>query len=474
MANIKLALKNIVRVPGRSILIALTMVIIVTSILVSLAINSGTNQTLTDVRQQLGNDVTLKVNMQYIQRQAIENMKNGKVNNMEIEPLTEELADKYIKSKYITDYDYESEIALTTDHKVVGESSKNNESVIMGGPNSEMPKLKLVANLKSTYQREFKDGNKQVVEGRFYNEQDIVEKKQVVVISKNLADLNDLKVGDNLAVKGMGNDNSTINLEIIGLYEDKVQNDNFIPFPYVIRDNELYTPLSTAKELFNNSANNSSINSATYFINDPKNMEAFKKEVIDSNLNQNNFALDANDRTYNKMVGPLQKLNSIIKIFLIIIILTGAIIMALIMTLTTRERKLEIGILRSLGVKRRKIALQFIVETLVIVMIALSVGVVFGNALSQGAADYLLQKEVAAVAKTNNQTGSGFGEIVVLGDSTTNASDVDVIDNFNTQIKLKEILTLVIISLIIAGSGIIVSSYFIMKYEPMKILSNRV
>ncbi|WP_392486148.1 ABC transporter permease [Haloimpatiens sp. FM7315] len=479
MTSIKLAIKNILRIPGRSILIGIIMLVISIAVLVSLSIQSSTRATLENTRKKLGNDVTLKVNMQNIQKKAIQNMKNGSPTKVKIDPITTDKADRYAKSKYVTDYDYTKEIPLTTDKKVVGENTNNgNVNMRIGsvsGDNTEMPKLKLVSNLKPKYQSEFRSGNKAIVDGRFYTEEEVNKKEPVAVISKNLADLNNLKVGDTLIVKSVGDAKKSANLKIIGLYQDKIQQDNNMPIPYMYRDNEVYTTLTIARDLFGNDDQKPVINAATYFIDDPKNIQAFKEEVKSLGLNLENYVMDANDDTYTKMAGPLEKLNSVIKIFLIIVIITGSAIMMLLMTMITRERKFEVGILRALGLKRSKIAFQFITETLIVVSLALGIGVISGGTVSQKAADYLLQREITVQKESEKEKEANtFGNVIMMGqDSSTNKTNVEPIDKIDIKVENKEIFRLILIGLFISSAGSIVSSYWIMKYEPMKILSNR-
>lgn len=482
MISIKLALKNILRIKGRSIMIGIILLVISISVLVSLSIQSGTKETLLEVRQELGNDITLEVNMQNMQKKMIENMQNGGSTKIDIETLTTDIAEQYTESKYIKDYDYSIEVALITDNKVIGENDGESNVSIMNNSegNSEkgsmtFPEIKLIGNLNSEYQKEFRNGNKTIVDGRLYTKEEVDKKEPVAVISKNLAELNNLKVGDTFTAKTIDEDEKEVNLKIIGLYEDSVQQDISIPFPYMYRNNEIYTPLTIADSLRGGTDTKESIiNSATYIIDDPVNISAFKEEVKASGLDLENFVLDANDESYTKMVGPLEKLNSIIRLFLIIVVITGAIIMVLLMTITTRERKLEVGILRSLGVKRGRIALQFITETLIIVSFALVIGIMAGKTVSQKTADYLLQKEVTAQKEADEENNDNLTNIMIMNDTSTDNAQVEAIDKIETRVEIKEILYLILIALFISSCGSVVSSFWIMKYEPMKILSNRV
>lgn len=483
MEVIKLAFKNVTRVKGKSILIGIIMIVISIATLVSLSIYSGTMKTLDDTRMKLGNKVTLQINMKNIQKQIIENIKNQGDNEEETVQntnesivLTESIAKKYINSKYVSSYDYEYQIPLTTNLKVIGENYGESKNIKVLNKDSkmenQMPKLKLIGNKHLTSQEEFKKENKTIVEGRVYSEEESKNKSNVVVISKNLSNLNNLKLGESIEIYSTTDKNKSTKLKIIGLYEDTVQEDNGIPIPYMYRDNEIYSPITTVKNTF--SKESELLSKATYFIDDPKNIQSFKKEVENSNLDFEKYSLDANDEMYKKMVGPLENLNSMIKVFLIIVIVTGSIIMILLMSISTRERKQEIGILRSLGLKRKKIIFQFITETLIVLSIALTIGIISGKTISQKTADYLLQKEIAAQEKIEKEDENSFGNIKFIDNMSSGKENVEKIDKIEIKVSSNEILYLIFVTLFVSSCGCVVSAYWIMKYEPMKILNNRV
>ncbi|MFD3157007.1 ABC transporter permease [Haloimpatiens sp. FM7330] len=486
MFSFKQALKNVVRIPGRSILLGVIMFIITASVFVGLSIKAGTNKSITETRKKLGNDVTIQVDEQNLQKKFMESMQKGEEpDKIKIDPLTEKIVDKYKNSKYVKDYNYTSEMSLTTNLKAVGENNetnKNTKGIVINGKNGEkskeveieMPKIKLIGDSNPKYQSDFKNGDKKIVKGRFYNEEEIKNKKPVVVVSKLFADLNKLKVGDTIEVRGL-EDKKVKKLKIIGLYEDSVQEDMSIPIPFMYRANTMYSPISTVNDMFTKNSKDKIIKKATYFVDDPINIESFKKEIKDSGLNLENYAVDANDTEYKKLVGPLEKLNSFMDIFLIIVVASGGAVMILLMTLTTRERKMEIGVLRALGVKKRKIALQIIIETLLITTLALGAGGIAGKAISQKTGQYLLQKEITAQKKVEDENKKDpFGGSLIIGETNNKKSEsVKPIDDIDTVVGTKEILALILVGLFIASCGSIASSYWIMKYEPMNILNNR-
>ncbi|WP_041742577.1 FtsX-like permease family protein [Caldicellulosiruptor obsidiansis] len=80
--------------------------------------------------------------------------------------------------------------------------------------------------------------------------------------------------------------------------------------------------------------------------------------------------LNANDNLFNRIAAPIERISSFSRVTIIGILIAGAIIIMLLMSIVIRERKLEIGILRSLGLKKGKLAAQFAMEALIIALVA--------------------------------------------------------------------------------------------------------
>lgn len=474
MFSLKQGFKNVIRMPGRSILVGIIMAVISMSVLVSISIENGAKSSIVEARKRLGNEVRLQPNFQQTQKNPTKG-NNGQI-LIKTEEITEAIASKLLSSKYVESYDYIVSGFASSSLKEVSTSGNNTgvQFQINTANGFEMPKFRLMGNSNPQLQSDFKDGDKKIIEGNFYTEEQVKSKEKVVVIDKVLADLNNLKIGDNFPIKANGT-NNIIDLKIIGIYEDTLQSDTKVPMSMMIRSNTLYVPYTVVRDISNEDKLNDTnrpkdfLSSVSYYLNDPLNVDKFKSEAKELGLDLEKYALDANDTAYLKMVGPMEKLSSFSNIALIIIVISGAVIMALLMGIITRERKQEVGILRSLGVKRSKIVRIFLTETMIVTTLALSIGAFGGTVLSGKTADYLLQREVLAQKEAESLTG----KIIIIGQDINKASENNTIEKVDINISPQEILMLIIITIFIATLGSASSAYLIMKYEPMNILNNR-
>lgn len=228
-----------------------------------------------------------------------------------------------------------------------------------------------------------------------------------------------------------------------------------------------YTTLQSTYARFSDYSNDY-LSAAYYYLHDPLDYDKFVAEAKEMGIDFNILTLDMSDKSFTKITAPMNKLVKFTKTGVIATLVTGAFIMILLMTIIIRERKTEVGILRALGSSRATVAVQFIAESLLICAIALCLGLVCGHALSQKAADSLLSKEVAQ-AEANNTNSS-----IVSMDELFNPNTVTAVDyKINTSLSVRQVLQIFSAGMLLCLFGSLSSTYWIMKYEPMKMLINR-
>ena len=79
-------------------------------------------------------------------------------------------------------------------------------------------------------------------------------------------------------------------------------------------------------------------------------------------IDTDTYSIQTNDQMYQSMLTPLNNVASFAKNIIVLVAVAGVIILTLIVMLSIRERKYEIGVLLSLGESRIKVILQFFTE----------------------------------------------------------------------------------------------------------------
>lgn len=472
---------------GKSIILFLVMTSICIFVLSGFSIESATEKAGILARQKLGATVTLAPNMEKIKEKMREEG-GQKAFKLERNPISLKDVDKVLKLDNIKSYNVTSSTEGIADGFTPISSTEStkineNEEFMKGFKESNRVRgdvtLEGILNLKDV--SSFLDGESSIVKGKEITE--AFKNKNVAVIENTLAEQNNLKVGDKIKVKSTTTSSKTIKLEIIGIYknsseisEGAMRNNSMNPY------NKIYVPYNVANTLKGSSYKNK-VDSAQFYLNDPINVDKFLEEGKKLDIDFDTYSLDANSRAYETMMGPIENIASFAKITVIVVSIAGAIILGLIIMLSIKERRNEVGILLSLGEKKIKIVSQFLVEVLIILTLSLGTSAIIGNTVSKQIGNMLLAKETS-VDNSNNrehmpQGMQGFPD---MGDPNMNGKDnrgegnfnkskIETISSLDVSVSGKDYSKMCGIAFIISLFGVAIPSIAIMRLQPKEILS---
>ncbi|SEI57847.1 ABC transporter permease [Streptococcus equinus] len=226
------------------------------------------------------------------------------------------------------------------------------------------------------------------------------------VISSDLADENDLSVGDTFTVSTTVDDTETsYTLTVVGIYDNSSTATTAQMMSNASNpQNNIYTNLTTANTM---KGETDTLDSAIYTLSNPKNMDAFVKE-IKSDIDTDSYSVTSSDEIYEQMLSPLNNISSIAQNIVILVAVAGAVILTLIVILSIRERRYEIGVLMSLGENRLKIIGQFFTELLMVTVVSLAIASFAGNFVGNALGNQLLSSSTSTEQTTQN-AGPGAG-----------------------------------------------------------------
>ena len=228
-------------------------------------------------------------------------------------------------------------------------------------------------------------------------------------------------------------------------------------------------------------------------------------------VSEDDYSLVSEDvENYEQSVEQLDTLGGYASYFLVVIFIIGAIVLIIINLFSIRDRKYEIGVLTAIGMKKRKVATQFVIELFCITFSALIIGSSIGAVTSVPITNGLLTTINSASAEadaedlssdfeipnseegTNNGGAPNFGpgqmpdfengmpDMSKGGDNKFEGGFKGFMQNTNNYIASVTSATdlTVVGQMILVGLGLTLVSalsavMFVMRYEPLKILSNR-
>ena len=234
--------------------------------------------------------------------------------------------------------------------------------------------------------------------------------------------------------------------------------------------------------------------SATYSFADVDSYYQFEEDVRSLGLDDSYTVSSADLTSFENCLTPLNTLSSMAGWFLLVILIIGAVILVVLNIFNVRERKYEIGVLTAMGMKKGKVALQFVCEILVITMIAVIIGAGIGAVSSVPVTNALLENQTQSQSENIQQLENNFGRPGNMnGSGLQTPPDMpqnngggfggkieqmfngasDYITEVDSAMNLTVVFQMLLIGLglTLVASG--VSVMFVMRYDPLKILANR-
>lgn len=457
---------------GTSLILMAVFLIVTNLVLAGFTIQNASKKAADAARKKLGADVTLSLDFDKLGQQARE---TGEMPNPP--KLNTKEADQLAKSKYVKDYNYiTSTLGISDGLKLVGASEGEEEgkgkvgmAAVRGGSGSgteiDMNSSFMIEGVRKTaLQESFKNGKSKIIDGKPITEQ--MKDQNVALMEKRLAELNNLKVGDKVKVQS-GDKKETLEVEIIGIYETNEQAMGQQAPPIMDPANKLYMPHSTMKKLEIDQGISSI--QVVYFLKDPQNIEAFKKEAKKSDIDFNYYKLDAHDSLYKQMIGPIENISSTSQMIIYIVSIAGAIILGLIIMLSIKARRKEMGILLSIGEKKWKLMAQFVVEVVCIAILAFGLSITTGAKISQFIGNNLLSSEIATAGEETNTSQNGTVMVAGPGGTVQNQKE-DPIDKINVSVTGEDVGKMGGIGLAIAILATLLPALSILRLNPKQIL----
>ncbi|WP_394899335.1 ABC transporter permease [Clostridium paraputrificum] len=306
--------------------------------------------------------------------------------------------------------EYETLAQLKGDDVFGGE-----QKVEISNLNSEYENLLKIFGVRdSSLSNDFTSEVFKIVEGRHIGKDD----KNKIIVHEELAKQNQYELGDKVSIKQIKqydpddeDINSNIGLEneyeIVGIFSGKKQ-ESYTGFSSDYSENMAFIDYSSSQKISGIDSNYEKLNQATYFVNSPENMGKVISSIKNMNINWSNIDLEKNTKIFDDISTTVGSIKGIIQIITYSIIVGGCIVLSLILILWLRERIYEIGILLSIGIGKREIIGQFILELVFISIPSLFISTLIGNLVTRKILSEIILKE-KIISTLSNASNKIFG-----------------------------------------------------------------
>ena len=322
-----------------------------------LTIKSAADAAIQNAKNEAGASVTLQVNRESMMKkdQSSSSSNSNEPPKMEMTPISLSVAQKIAKMNGVKSYSFISTTTASAGSGIKAisssessSSSNSNDSKQFGGRGPEIQGDFTVAgvNATSTYS-EFTKGTNTITSGAGITSS---TSDNEAVIEESLASANNLKVGSTFEITTTVNsETKTFKLKVVGIYKSSASIDSAqVRNTAMNPSNKIFVNLATANTMKGTS---DTVDSAVFNISNPENLSNFASEAK-GGIDTSKYQIVTSDEIYKQMLQPLNNVSTFAQNIVILVAIAGAVILTLIVILSIRERRYEIGVLMSLGESR--------------------------------------------------------------------------------------------------------------------------
>ncbi len=491
---------SIKRKLGRTILLTLIFFMMANLVLAAITIKTAVSAQMDYAKSTLGGTVGIQADMDAIresQKSEIENGGDrkemfGKMSRPALDVNTANEIASY--TEYVKDYSYEISASansngLETVEEKGGRGSSGGD--MHGAPSSdESDEDTLDSDLTISgvnayaYIDGVQSGNLELKDGSYFDE----DSSDSILISYELAELNELSVGDKITIKNIYTE-ADIELTIIGIYDTSEFNAS---------SNTIYMNTETAAKFLSEddyNDGNYEVSNVKYYMITSENAEEFVEKIKTDfpDLAENNLTIAVDTSEYDAMASSIESVGSFATTILIIVIVAAIVIITLIVTINVKDRRYEMGVLLSLGAKKTNIIAQIVTELLIVGTFGFILASISGTFLAKTIGNNIIESQIASSAQqSENNYGRPGAQIGGRSESSSSKSTDENTetdehddsssnkpDNQSTDVELDinatpiDFLLLFVTGYLVIILALILPSINILRYQPKAILAGK-
>ena len=452
MYILKNAITSIKRNKGRNILIGIIIIVISAASAITLAIRESATKIVTAYENKNPLTATIGMNRENLMKSLRDGNKSQEemINAFnEIESISEDQIKEYGNSSNLKSYYYTYELSVdakdikeATDSLVKETTTTKTETTTttrktpsgnsnggrmppggFGGSTSTTrrktttTKTEKIFNEKAqdgaftligynSYEdmKDFINGNYQITSGEVSND----FTSNTCVISEELATLNNLSVGSTITIIDPKTTSNTYTLEITGIYKENTDSSQNMSTMFTSSANNIITNTTFIKTILKKNSNLKPTITPTFILNDKDSIENFTNEVNEKGLSEY-YKITTNLEDIESATESVNNVKNFAVTFLIITLIIGGVVLIVINMINIRERKYEIGVLRTIGMKKSKVSIQFMLELLIVTLFGLLIGAGIGAVTSVPIANSLMANEIETANSKYDNIEKNFG-----------------------------------------------------------------
>lgn len=416
----------------KTFILFLVLTLIAVSILTSIAIDDASAEQAADIRSAVSGRIILEPDTEGHMGSGQQN-EWGTVYTYNGDLITQEMVDAIRKVDGVADYNSEE----TAGYYGAGVNFRYLPAALGLSYTQYGEASSYTVTLSSEKCRAFQSGKYKLVDGRHITPDD----KYACLISKELADYNQLSVGDKVKMYSLDSD-SKASFKIAGIFDGTEGASGNALTADEIPANCGYVDYAAVQDIFKGIVDKDSYGQLTIYVKDPVHIQnVYDKISALPELKGKTLKLTIDTDETDTISAPLESLHKAINTGLAIISAVSIVILTLLLTIWIRGRKKEIGILLSLGRGKVNLVLQFVTETFAVAVVSFAASVPISFFVAEKAGAFLTARVAGG------------------------AADLDV------QIDTACLLPLSLIGILLIAVSVLASSWTVVRLQPKDILT---
>ena len=232
----------------------------------------------------------------------------------------------------------------------------------------------------------FEDQSYRLTEGELITP----ETKYGAVINAGFADVNGLRLGDQISFETESG--KTVTVKVIGEYlagnESRQEKSTLAVYRI---ENQIYIDNTAYLELFVDG-----FYKVSAYTGQPDRLDSLAGEVQD--ILQEKAEVTTSDALYQQMKAPLTQITRVVELMRMLTVITGTVIISLLLCMWMRSRQKEMAVFLSMGEQKFTIFLQALLEAAVLFLIAMAGACALGLLAAKGLESILFTSVTADIS----------------------------------------------------------------------------
>ena len=460
MSTWKRAFLYVIRKKVKTVLLFCVLLAMSTFILTGLSIYKATDDSALSLRQSVGGSIRLELDESNEANWRYQQAAGGMMVEYVGTPITDKDIQKIISVDGVKAYNG------IGDGDVYAKDFDFISGISFG---AEIDDSRLPSVTNSEYFNFFTRKAFQLVEGRHIKKDD----DHVVLISSAIAGKNNLKLGDTITVQCCfdNGDYPDVKLKVVGIYEYKGDTN---PYHTTSTDkrNRLIIDHKAMQEIMQRDEIQYD-NGVDFYVDDPREIDRIAKEIKNLDLDWDCFSLTVDNSAYEAVAASLTSMQRLIVWLIVGCIVVSVSILILILSMWIKQRRYETGILLSIGITKGNIVFQYIVEVLLIAVVAFGLSYFTSSLLSQGVSDLIFNQVAESQPIPEIELPDDGSEYLdITGQYIPyDSSNMEMVESVQVNVNPNNLLYVYVLGAFLIVLSVSAASITVIQMKPKKILS---